>query len=82
MSRRRVEFSFEGQQGTEPVIYQLSRKFALVPNIRRAMIENDMGWVVLELDGERDQIDSGLDWIRSLGVSVRFLDGGDIIEGD
>ena len=82
MSRKRVEFSFEGQQVTEPVIYQLGRKFDLVTNIRRASIENDMGWVVLELDGDRDEIDAGLDWIRSLGVNVRLLDGGDIIEGD
>jgi ABC-type methionine transport system ATPase subunit len=82
MSRKRVEFSFEGEKVTDPVIYQLGRKYDLVTNIRRAHIEGEIGWVVLELDGASSEIEAGLNWVRSLGVNVRLLEGGDIIEGD
>ena len=65
---------------TEPVIYQLGKKFQIVTNIRRADVREDMGWVVLELEGEEDEIDSGLEWVTSTGVRVDPV-GGDVVEG-
>ena len=65
---------------TEPVIYQLAKKFQIVTNIRRADVREDMGWVVLELEGEEDEIDSGLEWVTSTGVRVDPV-GGDVVEG-
>ena len=29
-----------------------------------------MGWVILEVEGELEEIERGLDWVRSLGVRV------------
>ena len=80
MSRRRVKFTFPQQMITEPVIYQLGKKFQIVTNIRRADVREDMGWVVLELEGEEDEIDSGLEWVTSTGVRVDPV-GGDVVEG-
>jgi hypothetical protein len=39
-----------------------------------------MGWVVLELEGEGDVVDEGLEWVISTGVRVDPI-AGDIIEG-
>ena len=39
-----------------------------------------MGWVVLELEGEEDEIASGLDWVTSTGVRVDPVSG-DVVEG-
>ena len=80
MSKRRVKFTFPTQLITEPVIYSLGRKFEVVTNIRRADVREDMGWVVLELEGTEDAIEQGLQWVASEGVRVDPVSG-DVIEG-
>ncbi len=80
MSNRRVKFTFLQELITEPIIYNLGRKFQIVTNIRRADVREDMGWVVLELEGAEDEIDKGLEWVTSVGVRVDPISG-DVIEG-
>ena len=80
MTIRRVKFSFPTEFIKEPVIYNLSHKFQVVTNIRRAEVRADMGWVVLELEGTDEEIDRGLDWVTSVGVRVDPVSG-DIVEG-
>ena len=80
MDRQRVKFTFEGELVKEPIIYRLGRDFHLVTNIRRADVRAEIGWVVLELDGEKGEIERGLQWVSSTGVRVDPV-GGDVIEG-
>ena len=80
MGRQRVKFTFEENLVKQPVIYELGRKFNLVTNIRRADVGEDVGWVVLELDGDENEIKNGLEWVSSTGVRVDPL-GGDVIDG-
>ena len=40
-----------------------------------------MGWVILELDGEPQQIARALDWAEAKGVRVDPVEG-DIVEGN
>jgi len=81
MPQRRVQFTFEGDQVKEPVIFLLGNNFPLTTNIRRAQVEGDSGWVVLEIDGELKDIEAGLDWVKSQGVEIQSLEG-DILAGD
>ena len=67
MGRQRVKFTFEENLVKQPVIYELGRKFKLVTNIRRADVGEDVGWVILELDGDEEEIKSGLEWVSSTG---------------
>ena len=80
MGKQRVKFTFEETLVKQPVIYELGRKFKIVTNIRRAEVGETLGWVVLELDGEESEIQSGLEWVSSTGVRVDPL-GGDVIDG-
>ena len=80
MASKRVRFTFPTELITEPVIYQLGQKFKIVTNIRRADVREDMGWVVLELEGEEEEIDRGVEWVSSAGVRVDPV-AGDVIEG-
>ena len=80
MGKQRVKFTFEETLVKEPVIYELGRKIKIVTNIRRAEVGETLGWVVLELDGEESEIQSGLEWVSSTGVRVDPL-GGDVIDG-
>ncbi len=80
MDRQRVKFTFEAELIKEPIVYALGRDFHIVTNIRRADIREDFGWVVLELDGEKEEIERGLQWVSSTGVRVDLV-GGDVLEG-
>ncbi len=80
MSTKRVRFTFPSELIKEPVIYKLGMDFEIVTNIRRADVRDSMGWVVLELEGDDEIIQNGLDWVASTGVRVDPV-GGDIIEG-
>jgi ABC-type methionine transport system ATPase subunit len=80
MINKRVKFTFPVKLITEPIIYELGRKYEIVTNIRRADVREDMGWVVLELSGKEEEISTALDWVSSTGVRVDPI-GGDVVEG-
>ncbi len=80
MSNRRVMFTFPQDLIKEPIIYNLSRKFNVITNIRRADVSENKGWVVLELEGEEKDIDQGIAWVTRKGVRVDPVIG-DIVEG-
>ncbi len=67
---QRVRLTFLDRLIKEPVVYQLGHKFDIVTNIRRADIQEGIGWVILELEGDDAEIDRGLDWARTVGVRV------------
>ena len=80
MSHKRVKFTFPQDMITEPIIYQIAQKFKVITNIRRADVREDMGWVVLELEGEEGEIENCLSWVSATGVRVDPLSG-DVIQG-
>ena len=70
MAKRRVMFTFSPEVITEPIIYNLGQQFGLVTIIRRADLTADRGWIVLELDGKDEDIETGIAWATSKGVRV------------
>jgi hypothetical protein len=80
VAKQRVKFTFPQELITIPIIYELGKQFALVTNIRRADVTADRGWVILELDGDLNEIDRGLSWVAAKGVRVDPVEG-DLIEG-
>ena len=80
MPRLRVKFTFPPEQIKEPVIYEVGKRFDLVTNVRRADITAEVAWAVLELDGTREDLDRGVEWLRELGIRVDPVEDS-IIEG-
>ena len=80
MARRQVMFTFPTGLIKEPIIYILGQQYKVVPNIRRADISEDKGWVVLELEGEEKDIETSIAWLTSKGIRVDSA-AGDIVEG-
>ena len=80
MTKRQVMFTFPEELIKEPIIYNLGHQFSVVTNIRRADISENKGWVVLEMEGEEEDIDQGIAWVTSKGVRVDPVIG-DIVEG-
>jgi ferredoxin len=58
----------------QPVINNLIRNYDLSFNILKAsIIPNQEGYVVLELSGEQDKYDAGIQYITSAGVKIESL---------
>ncbi len=75
MARRRVKLSFSPDLVTEPVIHQMGTRFPVVTNIRRADVTREEGWVVLEVDGDLEEIDRALAYAADRGVRVDPVEG-------
>jgi len=80
MVKKQVMFTFPEELVREPIIYTLSHQFKIVTNIRRADVTENRGWVVLELEGDEEEIELGISWVTSKGVRVDPVIG-DIVEG-
>jgi ABC-type methionine transport system ATPase subunit len=80
MARQRVKFTFVEELIKEPIIWKLAKEFDVVTNIRRADVTDERGWVILELDGDKDEIERSLEWVRKNGVRVDPVYE-DIVEG-
>jgi ABC-type methionine transport system ATPase subunit len=55
---------------TTPVIWQLAQKFKVVTNVRQASVNDEIGIVCLELDGQRSEIKGAIKWLEKVGVKV------------
>lgn len=55
---------------TNPIIWELSRKFPVITNIRQASVTDEIGIVCLELDGKRDDVKAAVAWLEKQGVKV------------
>jgi ABC-type methionine transport system ATPase subunit len=54
----------------EPVIHQMSKKFDVVFNLRRAKITEKVGEIVLELEGEPDILKRAVEWLKEQGLKA------------
>jgi ABC-type methionine transport system ATPase subunit len=70
MARMRVRLTFPSELVQQPIIYRLVKDFDIVPNIRRADVRADHGWMVLELEAAEDGLERGVAWLQTQGVTV------------
>jgi ABC-type methionine transport system ATPase subunit len=75
----RVKLTFPEGLIRVPVLARLTRTFDVDPNIRRANVEEHQGWIICELVGGAEAIESAVAWLRDEGVAVDLL--GDVLEG-
>jgi ABC-type methionine transport system ATPase subunit len=78
MNAVRVKLTFPEHLIRQPIIARLVREFDVMPNIRRASVEEHVGWMVCELGGEEAAVERAVDWLRDLGVQVDRLS--DVVE--
>jgi ABC-type methionine transport system ATPase subunit len=74
-----VKLTFPEHLIKQPVIARMVREFDVMPNIRRANVEETVGWMMCELGGDEQAVERAIEWLRDLGVQVDRL--GDVVEG-
>ncbi|CAB4885873.1 unannotated protein [freshwater metagenome] len=80
MKHLHMQLTFGQDTVTQPVIYEIVKRFDVIPNIRRAAIENHVGWMILDLAGEAAALDSAIAHLRASGVEVAPAEG-DVLAG-
>lgn len=74
MYKSRVVCFFSEAQSEQPIIYRLVKDYNLVINILKADINpRKEGYLVVELSGNREDYDSGIGFLKDLGVRVEPL---------
>jgi len=68
--KRRLMFTYTEELIREPIIFNLGEQFSVVTNIHSADIGEDRGWVILEMEGEAEDIEEGIAWATSRGMRV------------
>jgi ABC-type methionine transport system ATPase subunit len=80
MAKQRLHLTFPEHLVQEPVIYTLGKDFNVVTNIRRANVEEKIGWVILEIEGPEESLAKAVSYLEDRGVQVDRIDG-DVVEG-
>jgi hypothetical protein len=57
----------------------MARECEVIPNIRRAKVTETVGEVILELEGEEDNLNKATEYLIRLGVKVEPVEGDVIV---
>ena len=67
---QRFWLTFDGDASHKPLIYEMSKKFEVIFNIRNASVTPTIGIIAMELEGDREQIKKAVVWLEANGVQV------------
>ena len=73
--KRRVKLTFPHYLIKEPVIFTMAKKYDVLPNIRRARVTDSVGEMILELEGEEENLDKGIKSLQEQGIDVELIEG-------
>jgi ABC-type methionine transport system ATPase subunit len=76
----RLFVSFPETLVDRPLIYEIVKHYDVVPNIRRANVEDRSGWIILELAGPHHACDAAIAYLEDLGCTVNPMEG-DVVAG-
>jgi L-aspartate semialdehyde sulfurtransferase ferredoxin len=61
---------------TTPIIWELSKKFPVITNVRQASVTDEIGIVCLELSGQRSDVKSAIQWLEKQSIKVEPVEIG------
>ncbi len=79
MPKKVVHLIFPQRLIKKPVIYTMALRYQVIPNLRRARVTETVGEVVLELEGNRENLEKGVAYLIRQGIKVEPVVG-DVIE--
>src|SRR5579862_3365510 len=72
--RERYYLTYPRSLIKEPLLYRLVKKFDIVFNIRGASVSEEMGLVAVEFEGNAEQVERAIAWLRQTGVTVEPIE--------
>lgn len=80
MKSRRIFVSVPAAKVYAPLIYEMITRYGVIPNIRRVDVEDDRGWMILELSGDETAQEASVAYLEAEGCVVDDM-GGDLVAG-
>ncbi len=68
--KRRFWLTYPSKLITRPILWEMTRKFPVIFNVRQASVTDAIGIVCLELEGPRPELKSVIAWLEKQGVKV------------
>lgn len=69
-TKKNIHFEFNQELVREPLLYKINRSFDVVVNIRGASVSDQGGFIALELEGETEEVERVLGYLRGQGVKL------------
>lgn len=73
--RRRIKLTYPSSLQDQPILYRLIRDFDLATNIRRASVGVAEAWLIVDIEGDTDNIDAALAWAAQQGLTIEATSG-------
>ena len=74
--KKQIQIEFSQDMVKQPLVYQLNRKFDLMINLQAGQWTEEGGFLHLELEGDQEEIDRVMTFLRDQGVDVREIAAG------
>ncbi|NPA32550.1 MAG: FeS-binding protein [Aquificae bacterium] len=75
MNMIRLQLIYPEEKVKEPVLCMVCKNFDVIVNIRKAQVSKDTGFLLVEIDGEAEEIERAIDFIQKQGVEVQPIEG-------
>lgn len=73
--KRKVLLTFPQTLLGEPVLFKVGQEFQVIPNIKGASVSEAIGLVVVELEGDQENIEKTIEYLKGREVKVEFMEG-------
>jgi ABC-type methionine transport system ATPase subunit len=70
MTQVELTINASGDQVREPLLWKIGHEFNVIVNVKKANIDTDFAWVLVELEGPTDDIQRATAWLMTTGVHV------------
>ncbi|MDX2064246.1 MAG: NIL domain-containing protein [Fimbriimonadaceae bacterium] len=73
MTQVDVNLSGGRDQIQQPILWRIGREFNVKVNLKKANVDEDFGWVQIELEGPVEDIQRTIAWLMTTGLHVEAL---------
>lgn len=70
MAKTEVTLIARGEQADQPWIMRLCREFPIDVNIKKANVDDDYGWMLIEIEGTVEDVQRATAWLMTTGLHV------------
>jgi ABC-type methionine transport system ATPase subunit len=70
MTQVELTINASGNHVKEPILWKLGQEFNVIVNIKKANIDADFAWVLVQLEGPTEDIQRATAWLMTTGVHV------------
>lgn len=75
MNSLKLKLIYPEEKIKEPLLSKVCKTFNIDINIRKANVQEHVGWLELEFIGNEDEIEKAVKWLEEQGIDVSPLEG-------